>query len=103
MKFNVSVLAFGLVVLALNFVLIIASSSEDGLQSSMAELSPAINPSSVESKVRVNRRAHCGVRTFKLLMLICTNDLKFPATVERQDSKGEFGWSISLRFEQQLN
>lgn len=82
MKFNPSVLSFALVLMAINVVLISADASLP--DESMSELSA--NPP-IE-KVRVNRRTHCGVEVFKLLMLICTNDLKFP--VERPNVKGEY-------------
>lgn len=83
MKFNVSVLSFGLVILALNLVLV-TSDSSIGDDSSIVELSaPSID------KVRVSRRTtNCGVQTFKLLTLICANEFKFP--VERQVIKGRF-------------
>lgn len=66
--------------MTVSIVLVKADSPPD---ESMSELSA--NPP-VE-KVRVNRRTHCGVEVFKLLMLICQNDLKFP--VERPNLKGE--------------
>ena len=67
--------------MAINIVLISANASLP--DESMPELSA--NPP--VDKVRVNRRTHCGVEVFKLLMLICTNDLKFP--VERSNLKGK--------------
>ena len=81
MKFNPSVLSFALVLMAVNVVLVSANASLP--DESMLELSadPLID------KVRVNRRTHCGVEVFKLLMLICTNDLKFP--VARPNPKGK--------------
>lgn len=51
------------------------------------ESMPELSANPPIEKVRVNRRTHCGVEVFKLLMLICTNDLKFP--VERPNLKGE--------------
>lgn len=73
---NTTVLLFGLVILTLNLVFINASDS------SINEDTELINP---VDRLRVNRRTHCGVRTFKLLMLICTNEFK---PIERKEIKG---------------
>lgn len=76
---NVSVLAFGLVILISSIVVL--TNANPSNEDSSTEIS---NPA---DKVRVSRRTHCGVRTFKLLMVICNNDFKFPP--ERQAIRGK--------------